>query len=169
MKAGIFNAIFEDILYIQCLGVLRYHDSVGLDQYIEQLFDVSNKDNTFKHIKMIVINLECAEMLDSTMLGILAKIAIGFKKKTQKEPFIFIGEGELNELLKRICFDRIFFIISHTQWIKRPEKEVLDLKAIKNVSVSEETLFQLVLDAHHHLSKISPNNAYYYNDLLTVT
>lgn len=153
MKGAIYSARVDSIVYLRFVGVIRYTQCAGLEKFIDKLF--SNID--FDHI---AIDLEPAEMLDSTALGLLAKLSIEMKKISDKKPVIFLHTGELAHILKRVCFDQVFDIIA------KPKNELdMNFVELSSVSKTEEQLLECVVDAHKSLADLSCENEHYFTDI----
>ena len=153
MDDKIMSARMDGVEYIRLTGVIRYSQCAGLESYIDQMFEKNNFTD-------IAIDLENAQMLDSTALGLLAKIAIEFKGISDNKPVIFIVGGELAHILKRVCFDQVFNIITNSK-----TKDDMNFVEIDSVAASEEGVLQCVVDAHRHLAKLSEQNSHYFTDI----
>ena len=153
MAGSILAASVEGIEYLKFKGVVRYSHCGGLEAYIDQLFDSEGLD-------AVVIDLEEAEILDSTALGLLARIAIEYKKISAAMPVIFLKRGELDKIIKRVCFDQVFHMVYDDLDIQATEfKELVDQDQ------NEEQVLQRVLQAHRHLATISRDNESLYRDI----
>ncbi len=157
MSGSILTARVDSLEYIRFLGVVRYSQCGGLEGYINKIF-AQNEDFD------IAIDLEQAEMLDSTALGLLARLSIEYKNRSQKKPTIFIHQGELAHVLKRVCFDQVFNIIS-----KPKDENDLDFVELVDVSKSEEEVLACVISAHKSLAEISDANHHYFTDITQAT
>ena len=153
MDGSILSARVASVEYIRFVGVIRYSQCAGLEAYIDSLFS----NPTFKEV---AIDLEQAEMLDSTALGLLAKISIEYKKISTEKPVIFIMPGELAHILKRVCFDQVFKIIS-----KPVNDNQIDFVELDSVSQDEEQILASVVEAHKYLAEISDSNERYFTDI----
>ncbi|PCI73530.1 MAG: hypothetical protein COB38_00240 [Gammaproteobacteria bacterium] len=163
MKGRILTARLDDVEYINFIGVVRYSDCSGLEAYINQLFQSP------KGVNEIAINLENADMLDSTALGLLARISIEFKKATDKQPVIFVKKGELAHILRRVCFDQVFRIVTSQQ--NKSDLETtqnLNFIELASVHVDENKVLESVLLAHKNLADISKDNLHFYTDISKV-
>jgi len=157
MSGSILTARVESLEYIRFLGVIRYSQCGGLECYIDKLFRQTDEFD-------IAIDLEQAEMLDSTALGLLARLSIEHKKSMDKKPTIFIHQGELAHVLKRVCFDQVFNIIS-----KPKDENDLDFVELIDVSKSDEEVLEFVIKAHKSLAEISDANDHYFTDITQAT
>ncbi len=153
MQGAILSARVDSVEYIRFVGVIRYSNCAGLEAYIDKIFE----QPTFKEI---AIDLEQAEMLDSTALGLLARISIEFKKVSDKKPAIFLQKGELAHILKRVCFDQVFNIVA-----KSNNSENLDFVELASLPKNEEEVLKCVVDAHRSLAEISESNERYFTDI----
>ena len=163
MKGRILTARLDDAEYINFIGVVRYSDCSGLEAYIDQLFQSP------KGVSEIAINLENAEMLDSTALGLLARISIEFKKATDKQPVIFAKKGELSHILRRVCFDQVFHIMTSQQKTSDLATDNdLNFVELATVEVNENQVLDSVLLAHQNLAEISVENEHFYTDISKV-
>ena len=153
MEGAIYSSTVGSIEYIRFVGVIRYSQCAGLESYINQMF----KNPMFSGL---AIDLEQAEMLDSTALGLLAKLSIEFKKISTDKPTIFIQTGELAHILKRVCFDQVFNIVS-----KPKESNGIDYVELASVSQDEKQVLKSVVEAHRNLAQISDANKSYFTDI----
>lgn len=153
MQGKILAARIDSVEYIRFVGVIRYSNCAGLEAHIENIF--SKPD-----FSEIAIDLELAEMLDSTALGLLARISIELKKSSENKPVIFIQKGELAHILKRVCFDQVFNIVA-----KSNGADNLNFVELASISKNEEEVLACVVDAHRSLAEISESNKQYFTDI----
>ena len=153
MDGSILSARVDSVEYIRFVGVIRYSQCAGLESHIKQLF----KQPTFSEI---ALDLEHAEMLDSTVLGLLARISVEYKKISNKKPVIFLHSGELAHILKRVCFDQVFNIIA-----KSKGDNEMDFVELASISKNEEEVLECVLEAHKNLAELSITNQHYFTDI----
>ena len=153
MEGAIYSSTVGSVEYIRFVGVIRYSQCAGLESYINQIFD----SPTFSGL---AIDLEQAEMLDSTALGLLARLSIEFKKISSDKPAIFIKTGELAHILKRVCFDQVFNIVS-----KPKDTGGIDYVELDTVTQDEKQVLKSVVDAHKSLAQISDANKSYFTDI----
>jgi anti-anti-sigma regulatory factor len=139
--------------YIKFIGTVRYSHCAGLESHINQLFNKNDFNN-------IVVDLEQAEILDSTALGLLARVAIELEKSAGLRPVIFLKRGELSNVLKRVCFDQVFTII-----LDDNIKSSIDFKELPTQSEGEKQVLQRVVDAHRNLAKLDKKNEQLYQDI----
>ncbi|WP_444998181.1 STAS domain-containing protein [Aliikangiella sp. IMCC44359] len=153
MDGAVFATSVDGIDYIKFEGTVRYSHCAGLEAHIDQLFDNGL-------LNEIVIDLEDAEILDSTALGLLAKVAIEMKKRTEKRPVIFMARGELNNIIKRVCFDQVFNLVFDNK--RQPLDE---LEELVGQPQDDETVLKRVIEAHRSLAELSKENESLYRDI----
>ncbi len=153
MQGTILAARLDSVEYIRFVGIIRYSHCAGLEAHIDKIFEEAS-------FKEIAIDLEAAEMLDSTALGLLARISIEFKKMSPNKPVIFLQKGELAHILKRVCFDQVFNIVA-----KSKDKGKPDFVELANISKNEEEMLESVVEAHRNLAELSESNQHYFTDI----
>jgi anti-anti-sigma factor len=141
--------------------VLRFEGDVRLtlcttiDDYFERMFD----DPAFTSVWVDLCN---AEGLDSTTLGLLAKLALTVKQRFGFQPAIFSCDPGINRLLKSMGFQRLFEL---REELCGDEDEAT---AIPVVEGSEAVVKEKVIEAHKVLMELSPENRARFKDLLAV-
>jgi len=153
MSGSILAASVEGIEYIKLNGIVRYSHCGGLEGHIDQLFAKG-------HLDAIVIDLEEADIIDSTALGLLARIAIEFKKVSENRPVIFLKKGELDKIIKRVCFDQVFDLV-----YDKNRQEGGDFKELVSNAQNEEQILRRVVEAHRSLAELSKENENLYRDI----
>ena len=99
---NIQTATEDGICHIRLTGRVTFTMSRRFDTFIETLAD--------EHLSDIIIDLRRADYLDSTMLGLLAKIARGFLARTHRKPALLSSHGDMNLLLDSMGFEAAFDI-----------------------------------------------------------
>ena len=155
MEQGkIFYAKTRDVYIIKLVGDVRYTTSVSLDSFLNKLFRV-------KHFNNIIIDLTEATNVDSTTLGLLAKIANFVQTKLIKHPVIVSTNPDINKILTSICFDKIFLIISDS-------KDDLDkLTTVPDVTITDAETARIILEAHQNLMSIDEENRHMFKDVVS--
>lgn len=153
MSGSILAASVDGIEYIKFVGTVRYSHCGGLETHIDKLF--ANQD-----VSEVVIDLEKAEILDSTALGLLARVAIEFKKLSDRKPVIFLTEGELTNIIKRVCFDQVFDLV-----FDREGHSLENMEELVSQPQNEEQVLKRVVEAHRNLARLSKENESLYTDI----
>jgi len=125
-----------------------------MDDYFQHMFE----DPEFVSVW---VDLCEVEGVDSTTLGLLAKLALKVKAKFGFAPAIYSRDPGITRLLKSMAFHRLFEL--HEESCSNPE----DIAEIPSVKGSEESVKQQVIEAHRILMGISDENRDRFKDLLT--
>lgn len=102
--------------------------------------------------QVVIIDLTESINLDSTTLGLLAKLAIKSKKVFDITPTIFSTNPDICRILDSMGFEQLFTLV-YTDPESCPEVEELPTQI-----ASEETMRNQVLDAHKILMSMNENN-----------
>ncbi|WP_196138458.1 STAS domain-containing protein [Aliikangiella sp. G2MR2-5] len=154
MDGAIYSSRVDDIEYIKFCGTVRYSHCSGLEAHIDKIFG----ENEFAEI---VIDLKEADILDSTALGLMARIAIEFKKRSELQPVVFVRKGELYNILKRVCFDQVFRLICDEPGVDSAD----NYQELESVSQDEQQVLNRVIEAHRYLAQIDASNEKLFEDI----
>ncbi len=154
MQAGkILQANHDGVYVLKFQGDVRLTLCTALDDFIEGMFS----DGDFASV---VIDLSDAEGLDSTTLGLLAKIAVRSQRDYQFKPAVIVTDASIQRLLESMCFERIFDI-RDTQLEATGE-----FGEIPFAAASEQEVKSRVLEAHRTLMGLSEENRACFKDLV---
>ncbi len=140
--------------------VIRFEGDVRLtlcttiDDYFDKMFD----DPAFASVW---VDLCSAEGLDSTTLGLLAKLALTVKERFGFQPAIYSCDPGINRLIRSMGFQRLFDV--REEVCGNPE----EIAAIPVVEGSELAVKDKVIEAHKALMELNPVNRARFKDLLT--
>jgi len=154
-EGKILAANHDGVYVIRFEGDVRLTLCTTIDDYFQRMFD----DPAFASVW---VDLCSAEGLDSTTLGLLAKLALTVKQRFGFQPAIYSCDPGINRLIKSMGFQRLFEL----------REEVCggqdEATAIPVVEGSEEAVKAKVIEAHKVLMALSPENRARFKDLLTV-
>ena len=155
MSEGKLLAASHDGAYVLRLeGDVRLTLSTTIDDYIQTMFDAPA-------FASVWVDLCSAEGLDSTTLGLLAKLALTVKERFGFQPAIYSCDAGINRLITSMGFQRLFEL--REEVCGNPEEAV----AIPVVEGSEAVVKNKVIEAHRVLMNLSPENRARFKDLLT--
>ena len=156
MAEGRIRAANHNGVYvIRFEGDVRLTLCTTIDDYFERMFE----DPDFTSVW---VDLCEAEGLDSTTLGLLAKLALTVKQRFGFQPAIFSCDPGINRLIKSMGFQRLFEL---REEICGDENEAT---AIPVVEGGESAVKEKVIEAHRVLMELSPENRARFKDLLAV-
>lgn len=151
-EGGSASYAVRDRTYVLRLqGAIRYTLGHALDTFVDHLFAQEDFDD-------IVVDLSEAESIDSTGLGLLAKIANLLRRRDGRKPLLFSPRGDINTVLGSICLDEAF-VVCDSAPAAAPA-------AIPPTDPSEAQLAQTVLEAHRLLSDMNENNRAMFRDVV---
>ncbi|PCC98745.1 anti-sigma factor antagonist RssC [Halopseudomonas pelagia] len=144
----------EGTFVLKFVGDVRLTLCAALDAYIEKIFSVL----TFN---AIIIDLTETDGIDSTSLGLLAKLSILSKQKVGFLPTLVSNQEDMNRLLQSMGFDQVFNIVSQ---ITPTDAELEDLPG---QLLSENLVKDKVLEAHRILMNLNEHNRDAFRDLVS--
>lgn len=140
---------------IRMTGDVRLTLCTTIDEYFHKMYNDPN-------FVSVWVDLCEAEGIDSTTLGLLAKLALEIKAKFGFTPAIYSCNTGINRLLKSMGFQRLFDL--HEEVCGSPEFG----DEIPSVEGSEDAVKEKVLEAHRVLMDLSEENRARFKDLMAV-
>lgn len=134
-------------------GDLRVTLCGSLNRYLETIF-------ASDEVSSVVVDLLDTEGLDSTTLGLLAKLALHCQRHYQLEPQLFCADPGLLRLLECMSLDELFAVYSELPESGEP------LTELAAVDAPVDELRQQVIDAHRTLVELNPDKHGEFTDLI---
>lgn len=153
-KGRILAASHDGSYVIRLEGDVRLTLCTTIDDYFQRMYE----DPGFTSVW---VDLGEAEGLDSTTLGLLAKLAINVRDRFGFSPAIYCRDTGVLRLLRSMGFQRLFDI--REEVCSDPE----DIAEIPAVAGSEEAVRAKVIEAHRVLMDLSDENRERFRDLIT--
>ena len=148
-------AEYGDTFVLKCIGDVRLTFCSALNEKIENIL----KANSFKSI---VIDLTEVISIDSTTLGLLAKLSILSKRKFGMLPTLASTNPDVSRVLDSMGFNQVFNMV-HTP---APCPECLD--DLPKQDQSEAVVKERVLEAHQILMSLNESNRDEFRNLVSV-
>lgn len=156
MKPGSIKvAQHEGVFVIKMEGDVRLTLCLSFDSFIESMFSQSD-------FKSVVFDLTDAEAIDSTTLGLMAKISINGKAKQFDDPIVISRNPSITRLLVTMGFEDIFQIVRDADIALDGE---LPLE-IEQEDADENAVRDKVLEAHRTLMNLNENNKITFKELV---
>jgi len=146
-----FFAEKGDITYLKMVGNLKYTSSSGFDHFVDGLMD--------RGFQKVLIDLSKATYIDSTNLGLIAKIAGRARHNPDIHVTILSPNEDINEILKSVRFDKLFTIVDSC-----PETEALE--EIPDQDRDRLDDFKMLMEAHKALIDIHEDNRPQFKDVV---
>ncbi len=154
MQSGkILVAEKEGHYVLKFIGDVRLTLCSTLDHFLEHMLDTEN-------FQTVIIDLTETEGIDSTSLGLLAKISVKLKQHHHLRPTIVSTNDDISRILLSMGFDKVFFLIREA--VDGPQQ----LQELEVMQESEEQVRNRVLDAHRVLMDLNEHNRESFKDLV---
>jgi len=143
----------DEAYLIKLVGDVRVTLCTSLNNYIEAIF----KDG---HVTEVVADMLETEAVDSTTLGLLAKMALYCEEHYHVTPTIFCNDESIYQVLTVMGLDEIFNII------QGPHNDDEDYEELIGIESDVEEIRNRVLEAHRLLSLLNDRNQREFVDLI---
>jgi len=141
----ILYAKADNRYFIKFTGALRYTISRGLDVFINKMFEDPALED-------VLIDMSGAEYLDSTNLGLLAKIAGRMQTRFKRKVTLLSTNPNINFLLDSMGLSTVFIIAD------QPDFNAESLRQIPDLQATERERAQVILEAHRLLMEMNEKN-----------
>jgi anti-anti-sigma factor len=153
MDGKILAASHDGAYVIRLQGDVRLTLSTTIDDYLVKMF----ADPQFASVW---VDLCEAEGIDSTTLGLLAKLALQVKQRYGFAPALYCSNPGINRLLRSMGFQQLFEL--REEACVSPE----GVHEIPAVDSSEDAVREKVIEAHRVLMGLSDENRARFEDLM---
>ena len=156
MQAGkILVGQYQGAFVIKLVGDVRLTLCTTIDDYFNQMFGGPD-------FVGVVIDLSEAEGIDSTSLGLLAKLAIQAKQLYQLIPMVVSPNPNISRLLTSMGFDKVFDICESAE--KSAKGELSELAVVCG---DENCVRSKIIEAHRILMNLNEENRQAFSALVT--
>lgn len=139
---------------LKFVGEVRLTLCSALDATIEKIFAALN-------FTAIIIDLTEAQSVDSTTLGLMAKLSILSRQKVGLLPTVVTTNPDVTRVLQSMGFDQVFNIVDTP--LPCPDC----LADLPSQDQSEEVVKAKVLEAHRILMGLNDSNREAFHDLVS--
>lgn len=147
MESGAAFYVKQGNTYIlKLVGDVRYTMGCALGDFLDGLFAQGDYDD-------IVVDLTDAHSIDSTSLGLLAKIANFSRQRFAHQTTLLSTNPDVNQILENLGFYDIFTIRDTGETISATLRQL----AIPD-PCAKDALTRIVYEAHRTLSELNPHN-----------
>ena len=154
-QGSIYYALLDNHYVIKFTGEVRLTLCSSLDTHIEKVIS----SNECEHVLVDVTEAIC---LDSTTLGLIAKLAIRAKNQGLPAPVLVSTHDDVTRTLLSMGFDQIFVLLDVlplTQY---------ELVQVPIVQESVEVMQERIIKAHKVLMSLNDSNYEAFNNLIAV-
>ncbi len=157
MQSGrILYGIYEGTYVLKLIGEVRVPMCTSLDGFLERMFHDQK-------LSSVLIDLSATTLVDSTTLGLLAKIPVYLRQQAQGKPVILSTNPDVTRILRSMCFEQFFILLQ--QW----EDAHLAAGSLAELPKEEQGQYdvtQKVIDAHRRLMAMNETNHQAFSDLV---
>lgn len=156
MRPGqILVADHEGVYVIKMTGDVRLTLCVSFDQFIDNMLAASN-------FSSVLFDLSDAEAVDSTTLGLMAKISLLAQEKRNVMPVILATNSGIQRILQTMGFADIFKIVD------RLGSHIDPTKPLTAIECCEEDVKEKVIEAHKILMGLNAQNHETFRNLVAM-
>jgi len=148
VEGRILYAKLEEACFLKFEGDIRYTNNTGFDEFIENAFLECSPHE-------VLIDMSETASIDSTNLGLLARIARHMLDAWNRKPTILSPDESITTLLTSIGFDEVFVIVCEY------DEGIADAAELAEVSPAEKSAREqmaTVLKAHRELTRLDADN-----------
>jgi len=153
-KGSILHANQEGVEVLRFVGDIRYLLAPGLEDFLETVF-------TDPGLKGFVIDLRETLIIDSTNLGILARIAKRMQLRSAERVCIVSVREDINEVLDSLGFDEVFDIVESSKIGTNGSEELAPAAA------GTAAMARTLLDAHRTLLNLNESNQALFQEVVS--
>ena len=140
---------------MKLVGDVRLRLGAAVDGFLDRMF----QDREFRSV---VVDLSATEGIDSTALGVLARLSTGARKRRSFTPTLVSTRPDITRILVTMGFDDIFHIV------QEPLEDERQLGELPQTDLSPEELRGRVLAAHRNLMSLNDGNRDEFEDLVAM-
>lgn len=153
-EGSIFSALVEGSFVLKFIGDVRLTLCSSLDTYLDS--SLNNPE-----IKDILIDLTQVEGIDSTTLGLIAKLSVKAKQLNLPKPALVSTNKDITRILLTMGFDHVFVLMDQLPSSSQ------ELKQLPLVQESVEEMQQRIISAHKVLMGLNESNREAFKDLVS--
>jgi len=142
------------VYVLKFTGDVRVTLCSTVDSFLSSLFA---RDD----FRSVLVDLTETQGIDSTSLGLLAKLSLATQRRFGVLPTLVSTNPEINRVLETMGFDDVFHIVTE------PLVDTEQLGELPKVEASEEDLREKVLEAHLALMDLNEENRESFRDLVS--
>ena len=152
-KGKILFAEQDGNYILKFVGDVRLTLCSTLDLFLESMLDNEG-------FKTVIIDLSETDGIDSTSLGLIAKIAVKMKRHHQVRPTIVSTNEDISRILLSMGFDKVFILI------RDAVQGAAQLRELTVLQETEEQVKDRVVAAHRVLMDLNEHNRESFRDLV---
>ncbi|MDP2227843.1 MAG: STAS domain-containing protein [Moraxellaceae bacterium] len=153
LSGRILYAVHHGTYVIKFAGDVRVPLCASLEGFMERMLADAE-------LHAVLIDLTDTVAIDSTALGLIAKIAVSLKERLDRQPVILSTNPDVNRVLSSMGFDRVFLILEKAPAVNE------SLDELPFTEPSQQALTRNVIEAHRVLMDMNEKNRATFRDLV---
>jgi len=146
LSGKVLYAVHEGTYVIKLHGEIRIALCGTLANFLDKMFDDAALNG-------VLVDLTQARSIDSTALGLLAKIAVRIQAQFQQRPTMISTNADVNRVLNSMGFEEVFKVLAYNPCGICALNEVPEAD-----DYDEQLLCDRVLEAHKILVTLNERN-----------
>jgi len=153
-NGNVLHASHDNVHVLRFIGDIRYTLSPSIDRFLEGIF-AGPRPTAF------IIDLTETDSIDSTNLGLLARIAKRMQTLGDQRVTVVSNRPDINSVLASMALDEVFDIVESA------DLETAAAQAMPRENTDRETLTRTLIDAHRTLMDLNEHNREMFQDVVT--
>lgn len=153
-EGSIYSALVDGSYVLKFFGDVRLTLCSSLDCHLEESL-------ASPEVQEILIDLTQTEGIDSTSLGLIAKLSLKAQKRGLEKPALVSTNPDITRILLTMGFDHVFVLLDQLP------PSVQELKKLPLVQESVEEMQQRIIAAHRVLMDLNESNREAFQDLVS--
>jgi anti-anti-sigma factor len=142
---------------VELRGELRYATANALRSFADDLIATEKVD-------VVLVDLSQATFIDSTGLGLIARIGRRALSRSGRRAIIVCPDGDVASTLRSAALDELFVMVEEPPFDWQPRLEEVTLAAPQ--TEDSTSLGRMILEAHRDLAGLSARNREEYRDVI---
>lgn len=153
-QGSVLHASHEGVHLLRFLGDIRYPLSPSVDRFLQRLFAAGLPAG-------FVVDLTATTSIDSTNLGLVARIAERMRKEGGSRVTIVCDQPDINDVLTGMGFDTVFRIVESSKPLPG------EVQVLAESDADRDAVADIVLEAHRTLMAMNEHNREMFRDVVT--
>ena len=149
----VLHASHDDVHVLRFIGDIRYPLSPSIDRFLDGIFAGLQPAG-------FVIDLTETDSIDSTNLGLLARLAKRMKTLDARRITVVSNRAGINSVLNSMALDEVFDIVGDA------DLETGTAQEVPQENADREVLARTLIDAHRALMDLNEHNREMFRDVV---